>query len=70
MIWPPLGIPPVAKSWPSSDTFYEQLSPIDVILLRPNINTMPLYWELSNSHLFTLEGSFLIAKKLGILDLG
>ena len=70
MIWPPLGIPPVAKSWPSGDTFYEQLSPIDGILLRPNINTMPLYCELSNSHLFTLEGSFLIAKKLGILDLG
>ena len=70
MIWPPLGIPPVAKSWPSSDTFYEQLSPIDVILLRPNINTMPLYWELFNSHLFTSENSLVVAKKLGILFLG
>ena len=56
MIWPPLGIPPVAKSWARDDTFYEQLSPIDGILLFwPNINTMPLYCELSNSHLFTLE---------------
>ena len=69
MIWPPLGIPPVAKSWARDDTFYEQLSPIDGILLFwPNINTMPLYCELSNSHMFTLESSF--AKKNRNSNLG
>ena len=68
MIWPPLGI--VYPQWlkvGQEVILFMSSSPqlMGSILLWPNINTMPLYCELSNSHMFTLESSF--AKKIGIL---